>query len=99
MSHQPSTLRLVKEIPLRQIAADAVAEHRRKVALVEARETIRCLAVQHGHFLGMWRVEGPRVALVQCWACGEGARLDLDVATTRLTEGLTQQCEGLPRTR
>jgi len=91
---QRSTLRLVKEIPLQQIAAAAVAEHRRKVALVDARETLRCIAVEHGHFLGWWRVESEATALVQCRICGEGAVLRLDTAATRLTDGFGQACPG-----
>jgi len=90
----------VKEIPLRQIAADAITEHRRKVALVDARETIRCLGVSHRHTLGGWRVlgaEGEEVALIQCQNCGEGARLHLATATARLSGEFTQTCQGLPR--
>jgi hypothetical protein len=91
---QRSTLRLVKEIPLRQIARDAIADYKRKQAIGEAREILRCVAVEHGHFLGWWRVESESTALVQCRICGEGAVLRLDTAATRLTDGFGQACPG-----
>jgi hypothetical protein len=87
----------VKEISLRQIARDAIADYRRRQQLAMEQASIMAIASAQGHSLGPWRVEGvPTVAVIQCWACGEGARLDLEWAFSRLTAGLTQRCQGLP---
>lgn len=97
---EPTRFRLIKEIPLRVIAREAIADYHRKRALVERRDAIRCLAVANGHSLGLWRVHGDDCfALVECAACGEGAHLDLDTAKARLTEGLERTCPGMASRR
>ena len=97
-STHSTPLRLIRPEPLQQIARDAIAEYRRKQQLTDERQAITEIAMTRGHALGVWRVEGNSTsAVIQCWACGEGARLDLDTACARLTAGLTQRCAGLPQ--
>jgi hypothetical protein len=98
MKHQCTPLRLIRPAPLRQIARDAVVDYRRRQQIVLEQASIVAIASAQGHSLGPWRVEGrATVAAIQCWACGEGARLDLEWVFSRLTAGLTQRCAGLPQ--
>src|SRR4051812_15098824 len=94
-----SELRLVRQEPsTREIARDVIGEYRHRQRVTAARERIGCVAVQYGHVLGPWRVQGAadEYALVRCQACGAGASIDLPTAIENIGERMYGPCVGVP---
>jgi hypothetical protein len=90
---QGSRLRLVREIPLRVVARDAIADYRQRQQLWVARARVRCVAGEHGHALGQWHPDPDRDDrdLVACLRCGAGAAITRDTLSRESMSGELQQ--------